>query len=339
MLLKLLYDLETTGLNTRECHVTEIAALNDFAPSEQFNVLVHTKEIPEFIQRMNGITPEMLADQPSIAVQMEQFTQYIHAQHVQFAELQSKPCEEIRVVLVAHNGHVFDNRIMKRLVAQVLSVESQAKWARWHFGDTLGPLRKSHPEHKSNSLDKLADIYCKAGDPDVNDSIPVIKTQSDALIRHRAMFDVLLMRRMWSNLPHHELAEQAFLEYIKTFDELQLVGEPKKKRKVVESALISVSESEPKAICLEPLPEEEQPVGVSETPPKENGVAWMKSRLQLMLENAKADYERVTEAHAFNIALLSGMIAELSNFSFRAQSNTLHFTSDNGGVPNTSFPL
>lgn len=91
-------DLETTGASALRDEITEIAVIIRDAEEQhswQSLLRVH-RDIPSFIQRLTGITPEMLVDAPSFESLAPQLMEYLEG-----------------AVLVAHNAR-FDAAFLKQ---------------------------------------------------------------------------------------------------------------------------------------------------------------------------------------------------------------------------------
>ena len=91
-------DLETTGASASRDEITEIAViLRDAEEQDAWQSLLRVdRDIPSFIQRLTGITPEMLVDAPSFESLAPQLMEYLEG-----------------AVLVAHNAR-FDAAFLKQ---------------------------------------------------------------------------------------------------------------------------------------------------------------------------------------------------------------------------------
>lgn len=73
------FDIETTGFIPGADQITEIAAIRfkDGQPAEMFSTLVNPgRPIPEEVQRITGITPEMVEGKPKIEELMDSFADF-----------------------------------------------------------------------------------------------------------------------------------------------------------------------------------------------------------------------------------------------------------------------
>ncbi len=119
------FDLETTGFIAGVDQITEIAAVKfiDGEPAGLFSTLVNPKRsIPEEVQRITGITPEMVQDKPSIDALLDSFADF---------------CADD--IIVAHNAN-FDFQF---LAADIQKHESRAP--KGFVLDTLSLSRKTIP--------------------------------------------------------------------------------------------------------------------------------------------------------------------------------------------------
>ncbi|MCR5603002.1 MAG: 3'-5' exonuclease [Lachnospiraceae bacterium] len=75
-----LFDLETTGLDTKKDKIVEIGALRvrDGQITEEFSTLVNPEcEIPKVVIDLHGITNEMTKDSPVIKEALQMFDDFI----------------------------------------------------------------------------------------------------------------------------------------------------------------------------------------------------------------------------------------------------------------------
>ncbi len=73
-------DTETTGLHPSSCEIIDIAAIRfrDYIPVEKFSMLLSSKKpIPEEATQVNGITNDMIAEQPKFQQVAESFLAFI----------------------------------------------------------------------------------------------------------------------------------------------------------------------------------------------------------------------------------------------------------------------
>lgn len=134
----IVFDLETTGLDSNSDRIIEIGAqkLVNFKPVAEFSTLVQTDlELTEDIIRLTGITPQMLEGQPEAESALSDFLEFIEGG-----------------VLVAHNAD-FD---MPMLKAHYSRMGIDLEWATFC---TLKMARKFLEELENKKLDTLAKHY------------------------------------------------------------------------------------------------------------------------------------------------------------------------------------
>ena len=157
------FDLETTGTRPDTDRIVEIAAFDPYH-NKSFQQLVHPGiDIPEDVTAIHGITNDMVKQAPSFAHAGAEFIRFCSG----------------RVLLVAHNGELFDVPFLRaeckrhklRLPSGWGLVDSW-KWARKY--------RKDLPRH---ALQYLREMF----------SIP----QNTA---HRALDDVMTLYRVFTML-------------------------------------------------------------------------------------------------------------------------------------------
>ncbi|QDL54084.1 3'-5' exonuclease family protein [Rhodoferax aquaticus] len=159
-------DLETTGGNTAQDRITEIAAVRVEHGKEvaRWSTLVNPGvEIPEFIQSLTGITNAMVREAPSFAEVAPQLMQVLDG-----------------AVLVAHNVR-FDHGFVQSELGR-LGTTLQAKTLC-----TVRLSRKLYAQHKGHGLDAIAQRHGLVN-----------------LARHRAMGDVDVVLA-WLAIATHEL--------------------------------------------------------------------------------------------------------------------------------------
>lgn len=130
------FDLETTGFNPWKEDLLEIGAVKLHAGTvvEEFKSLIRPgQEIPPEIQKLTGITPEMVKDAPPAADVVQAFLDFSAGS-----------------VLVAHNTQ-FDIHFLKTKCLTLLDQKIQPVCL-----DTLGLSRSVWPEFKSHKLNALA---------------------------------------------------------------------------------------------------------------------------------------------------------------------------------------
>lgn len=119
------FDLETTGFIAGVDQITEIAAVKfiDGEPAELFSTLVNPqRSIPEEVQKVTGITPEMVEGKPTIDTLLDSFADFC-GDHI----------------IVAHNAN-FDFQFLQ---SDIKKHESRAP--RGFVLDTLPLARKTIP--------------------------------------------------------------------------------------------------------------------------------------------------------------------------------------------------
>jgi DNA polymerase-3 subunit epsilon len=119
------FDLETTGFIAGVDQITEIAAVKflNGEPAGLFSTLVNPmRAIPEEVQRITGITPEMVKDKPEISTLLDSFADF---------------CGDD--IVVAHNAN-FDFQFLN---SDIKKYESRAP--RGFVLDTLALSRKTIP--------------------------------------------------------------------------------------------------------------------------------------------------------------------------------------------------
>ncbi|HYH05210.1 MAG TPA: PolC-type DNA polymerase III, partial [Bacillota bacterium] len=130
------FDIETTGFNPWKEDLLEIGAvkIKNGTVVDEFKTLIRpNKEISEEIQKLTGITPEMVKDAPPPEGILEQFAQFIEGS-----------------VLVAHNAR-FDVGFIKGKYHQYFERNFNPV-----FLDTLGLARALWPNFKNYRLNTVA---------------------------------------------------------------------------------------------------------------------------------------------------------------------------------------
>lgn len=135
-----LFDIETTGLDTENDLIIEISALKieDGEVADEFSTLVNPGvHIPEEATYINGITDEMVENAPDIKTALSDFLAFIGD-----------------AVLTGHNIDRFDLMFMKRDISNYLGRELTNE----HL-DTLVVARRFLPQLESRSLASLSSYY------------------------------------------------------------------------------------------------------------------------------------------------------------------------------------
>ncbi|MBR2951554.1 MAG: PolC-type DNA polymerase III [Clostridia bacterium] len=132
------FDLETTGLSNATCEIIEIGAvmIREGEVVSRYGTFVKpSKEIPEEITKLTGITNAMVADAPAIEEVLPQFLDYIGNR-----------------LLIAHNA-LFDVGFV-RAAADRLGLAFNSSYL-----DTVALSRYLNPELKKHKLDIVAEHY------------------------------------------------------------------------------------------------------------------------------------------------------------------------------------
>lgn len=134
------FDLETTGLNSSIDRIIEIAAVKvrDRKVIDTFSTLVNPeREIPKAASRVNGITNELVANSPKLGEIFEAFLMFIGDD-----------------ILVGHNIHSFDMKFVRNAVDECgLGVLGN------DYIDTLYMARKCLPELSHHRLADIAEYF------------------------------------------------------------------------------------------------------------------------------------------------------------------------------------
>lgn len=132
------FDFETTGLDSKQDHIIEIGAirLENGEAVEEFSTLVNPgTTLSDQVVTITGITDEMLKDQPTIDQVLDRFLDFFKG-----------------AVLVAHNAE-FD---MSFLTTTCLKLGRRLEWPAFC---TLKMARKVLPQLESRNLDTIAKHY------------------------------------------------------------------------------------------------------------------------------------------------------------------------------------
>ena len=133
-----IFDFETTGLDYENDRIIEIGGLKivNGKMEDEFSTLIKPDiELPVEASKITGITPEMLADQPSIEEKLPEFLQFIEG-----------------CILVAHNAD-FDMSFLRN------SARRLGYRLEWPSFCTLRLARLLLPDLESKNLDTLAAHY------------------------------------------------------------------------------------------------------------------------------------------------------------------------------------
>lgn len=156
------YDTETTGVNTKEDRIVEIAAY-DPVRDLSFEYLVNPGiKIPAEATAVHKITDEMVSKAPNFAEVSRKFIEFCDGE----------------VILIAHNNDGFDVLMLQNEFARHEVVMPQ-----WRFIDSLKYARRYRGDLPKHGLQFLREVF----------QIP----QNNA---HRALDDVIVLYKVFSNL-------------------------------------------------------------------------------------------------------------------------------------------
>ena len=193
------FDFETTGFNPWQEDLLEIGAVKLKAGTiiEEFHSLIKPgKAISDEIQKLTGITPEMVATAPEPQAVLSQFLEF---------------CET--AVLVAHNAQ-FDIGFLKAKAQQLLDLKLQPV-----FLDTLTLARSVWPHFKSYRLNQLAkELEVKL----VNHHRAVDDARCTAQIMLKA-YDQIANRGFTRLVELNSLIKEGSLEHLRTYHIIMLV--------------------------------------------------------------------------------------------------------------------
>lgn len=135
-----LFDLETTGISAAKDSVIEISAVKvaDGKVVDEFSSLVNPQRpIPYAASMVNGITDDMVKDQPTFDIVLADFLAFAGDN-----------------VLVGHNIHSFDMKFLYRDAKQYLGIDIENEYV-----DTLSMARLKLPQLSHHKLVDLAEYY------------------------------------------------------------------------------------------------------------------------------------------------------------------------------------
>jgi DNA polymerase-3 subunit epsilon len=157
------FDLETTGRDTSQGRIVEIAAYNS-ARQTSFQRLVNPGvAIPKDASAIHGITDEMVREAPSFDVAAKEFIEFCSG----------------AVMLVAHNGELFDLPFLQaEFRRHALSFPGT-----WIFVDSLKWARKYRKDLPRHALQYLREFFGFSANK-----------------AHRALDDVITLHRIFSLL-------------------------------------------------------------------------------------------------------------------------------------------
>lgn len=134
------FDLETTGVRTDYDSIIEISAVKVTGGkvADTFSSLVNPgRPIPYGATKVNGISDEMVADEPPIDIVFPKFMEFIGED-----------------ILVGHNIHSFDMKFIWRVAE-----EMYGKTIGNNYIDTLSMARKCLPQLTHHKLVDIAAYY------------------------------------------------------------------------------------------------------------------------------------------------------------------------------------
>lgn len=182
-------DLETTGLSTQTCEITQIACqarcARDLSLISKFDVFSRPRgPISAFIQKLTGITPELL-DAENALPEGQAVAAFFEWVRVVALLSDAGPSQ---CVAVSHNGHAYDLPVLRSAVARNRMGGGSKCIPFARTLDTLLVARTILPKGESKKLGNLFEVYCQdshlAGDA------------------HRADYDVAMMVEVYRQIIH-----------------------------------------------------------------------------------------------------------------------------------------
>lgn len=153
------YDTETTGIDSENDRIVEIAAIEPGTKREFVAFVNPGRPIPKEASAIHHITDEMVADAPGFDVVGRQFAEF---------------CTE-DAVLIAHNNDAFDIHFIRKEFAR-----NGLEFPPWRFIDSLKWARRYRPDLPKHALQFLREIY-----------------GFDSNQAHRALDDVLILQQVF----------------------------------------------------------------------------------------------------------------------------------------------
>jgi len=154
------YDLETSGVDTKNDSIIEIGAKDNFGNT--FNKLINPQRlISSTIENLTGITNSKLKYRNTLEQSYELINDWF--------DFEKKNNKYKEVYLIAHNGDRFDLRFIERY----FNVKCKSI-------DTLLLFRKLLPNRNSHSIKTLCEIY-----------------KIDCSRHHRALDDVIILEQLF----------------------------------------------------------------------------------------------------------------------------------------------
>jgi DNA polymerase-3 subunit epsilon len=156
------YDTETTGLDSKNDRIIEIAAF-DPVLNKTFSELVNPQiPISEASQILCGITEDMVKDKDTFESVGKRFTEFCTGD----------------MVLIAHNNDTFDKLFLDNEFKR-----ANLEFPKWQFIDSLKWARKYRPDLPKHSLQYLRQIY---------------KIEENKA--HRALNDVIVLQAVFEKM-------------------------------------------------------------------------------------------------------------------------------------------
>jgi len=133
-----IFDFETTGLDANRDQIIEIGAIKyvNFESVGEFSTLITTSiPLPDVVQRLTGISPDMLVGKPTLQEVLPRFLNFIEGS-----------------LLVAHNASFDMGFLRAECLRQGIDIE-------WPVFCTLKMAREFLVQLERKSLDSLAQHY------------------------------------------------------------------------------------------------------------------------------------------------------------------------------------
>jgi DNA polymerase III epsilon subunit-like protein len=187
-----LFDLETTGGSRTDDDIIELAAMvlgpDGIALEDgSFDSLIRPKkDVSTFIALLTGISNEMVQSAPIFSVVVVQFFDFINGVVRNFSSSTSTTIEKI--ILVAHNGRVFD---VPFLIRSLHRHDLQNLWEDDRYGYTIDTLQIAERVFHSNATRKPTNF--KLG------TLYQFVTGNEMENSHRAMSDVKALYTIFRN--------------------------------------------------------------------------------------------------------------------------------------------
>lgn len=134
------FDLETTGISPEWDSIIEISAIKvkGHKPVAEFSSLINPgRHIPEEASRVNGITDELVREEPELGTVLPQFLSFIGNE-----------------ILVGHNIQSFDLKFLCRDAHELLGIEIPNDYV-----DTLSMARACLPQLKHHRLTDISRYF------------------------------------------------------------------------------------------------------------------------------------------------------------------------------------